>query len=347
MNLYLKIFIIILFLILLIYLIKKICFSTVNSLNNNYNIKPVSINTNYLTMTEQDFNKLDINKRWYFRSVCLNLFHKIKHNYHYRDFKIPPKSNPNKLIFVNLASYRDPECYKTIQSLIMNSYNWKNLRIVVCEQNSEEDIPYNYLLDPIYNNIINVIKLSYKEARGPTYARYLIQQQYNKEEYYLQIDSHTRFEKFWDLKLINSPEDIFKLDYDRISNLDGWGKQSVSNLKYSIEKAREVTLDRFIFSIGIRHIGIENAKLIADHCNTIDNFLIIINKNNINELLNIDGIGETQIQSITKFAKHRENTAATATKKTLAPYDTRFKPSEICPICIKRLVSSTANLTIR
>ncbi len=114
-------------------------------------------------------------------------------------------------------------------------------------------------------------------------------------------------EKFWDLKLINSPEDIFKLDYDRISNLDGWGKQSVSNLKYSIEKAREVTLDRFIFSIGIRHIGIENAKLIADHCNTIDNFLIIINKNNINELLNIDGIGETQIQSITKFAKHREN----------------------------------------
>ena len=155
-------------------------------------------------MTEQDFNKLDINKRWYFRSVCLNLFHKIKHNYHYRDFKIPPKSNPNKLIFVNLASYRDPECYKTIQSLIMNSYNWKNLRIVVCEQNSEEDIPYNYLLDPIYNNIINVIKLSYKEARGPTYARYLIQQQYNKEEYYLQIDSHTRFEKFWDLKLINT-----------------------------------------------------------------------------------------------------------------------------------------------
>ena len=47
------------------------------------------------------------------------------------------------------------------------------------------------------------------------------------------------------------------------------------------------------------------------------------------------------------IAKQRENTAATATKKTLAPYDTRFKPSEICFICINRLVSSTANLTIR
>jgi len=114
-------------------------------------------------------------------------------------------------------------------------------------------------------------------------------------------------EKFWDLKLINSPEDIFKLDYDKISKLDGWGKQSVLNLKYSIEKAREVVLDRFIFSIGIRHIGIENAKLIADHSKTIENFLDIINKKNINQFLNIDGIGETQIQSIEKFFKNRAN----------------------------------------
>ena len=114
-------------------------------------------------------------------------------------------------------------------------------------------------------------------------------------------------EKFWDLKLINSPEDIFKLDYDKISNLDGWGKLSASNLKYSIEKAKDVTLDRFIFSIGIRHIGVENAKLIADHLKTIQNFLDMIDKKNINELLNIDGIGETQIQSIEKFVKNLEN----------------------------------------
>ena len=114
-------------------------------------------------------------------------------------------------------------------------------------------------------------------------------------------------EKFWDLKLINSPLDIFKLDYDKISNLDGWGELSVSNLKYSIEKAKEVTLERFIFSVGIRHIGIENAKLIAEHTKTIQNFLEMINKKNINELLNIDGIGETQIQSIEKFINNSEN----------------------------------------
>ena len=114
-------------------------------------------------------------------------------------------------------------------------------------------------------------------------------------------------EKFWDLKLINSPVDIFKLDYDKISNLDGWGKLSVSNLKYSIDKAKEVSLDRFIFSIGIRHIGIENAKLIADHTKNVQKFLEIIISKNINELLNIDGIGETQIRSIEKFIKNSEN----------------------------------------
>jgi DNA ligase (NAD+) len=47
--------------------------------------------------------------------------------------------------------------------------------------------------------------------------------------------------------------------------------------------------------------------LIADHSKTIENFLDIINKKNINQLLNIDGIGETQIQSIEKFIKNRAN----------------------------------------
>ncbi len=114
-------------------------------------------------------------------------------------------------------------------------------------------------------------------------------------------------ERFWYLKLINYPQDIFNLDYDKISKLDGWGKQSVSNLKYSIDQSKKVTLDRFIFSIGIRHIGNENAKLIADYCNNIENFLKIVNQNKFDQFLNIDGIGETQLNSLKKFFKKLEN----------------------------------------
>ena len=51
------------------------------------------------------------------------------------------------------------------------------------------------------------------------------------------------------------------------------GIQSVSNLKYSIENSRKVNLEKFIFSLGIRHIGMENAKIIADYTKNIQNFL--------------------------------------------------------------------------
>tara|TARA_B100000686_G_scaffold138674_1_gene146124 strand:- start:9701 stop:11713 length:2013 start_codon:yes stop_codon:yes gene_type:complete len=114
-------------------------------------------------------------------------------------------------------------------------------------------------------------------------------------------------EKFWELKMIRLPHHIYNLDYNKISNLDGWGKLSVSNLKYSIDQSKKVSLDKFIYSIGIRHIGIENAKLISEHTISIKNFLNIIEKKNFNEFLNIDGIGETQIKSFDKFFKNKIN----------------------------------------
>ncbi len=114
-------------------------------------------------------------------------------------------------------------------------------------------------------------------------------------------------EKFWDLKFIKLPQDIYNLDYQKISSLDGWGSQSASNLKFSIENSKKVTLDKFIFSLGIRHIGIENAKLIADFTKNIKSFLNFLKKNKIKELINIDGIGETQIKSLEKFCQNKTN----------------------------------------
>ena len=72
-------------------------------------------------------------------------------------------------------------------------------------------------------------------------------------------------EQFWVLKFIKYPFDIFSLDYKKISNLDGWGDLSVKNLRNSIEKAKFIKLEKFVFSLGIRHIGQENAKLIAEN----------------------------------------------------------------------------------
>ena len=114
-------------------------------------------------------------------------------------------------------------------------------------------------------------------------------------------------EKFWDLNFIKKPQDIFSLDYNKIVNLEGWGKQSVNNLKNSIEKSKKISLQRFIYSIGIRHIGIESAKLISDNIKNISNFIELIKLKQFDKFLNIDGIGETQINSLKNFFSNKLN----------------------------------------
>ena len=114
-------------------------------------------------------------------------------------------------------------------------------------------------------------------------------------------------ENFWNLKLIRLPQDIFNLDYDKIEKLEGWGKLSVANLKFSIEQKIKISLDRFIYSLGIRHIGQENAKIIAKNLKTAINFFKLSNDKYIESLLNIDGIGSTQIQSIKNFFLNKTN----------------------------------------
>ena len=114
-------------------------------------------------------------------------------------------------------------------------------------------------------------------------------------------------EDFWNKKIIKYPQDIFNLNFNLIKNLEGWGNLSVSNLKYSIDSKRIIDLDRFIFSLGIRHIGLENSKLIANYLKHSQKFLDLSKKNKINELLNLDGIGETQTNSLELFFKNATN----------------------------------------
>ena len=108
-------------------------------------------------------------------------------------------------------------------------------------------------------------------------------------------------ESFWKLKFIKYPQDIFKLNYDKIEKLEGWGKLSVENLKYSINQKKNISLERFIYSLGIRHIGLENAKLLSKHFVSFFKFKNLSKTNKYEDLLNIDGIGDTQIKSIKSF----------------------------------------------
>ena len=118
-------------------------------------------------------------------------------------------------------------------------------------------------------------------------------------------------EDFWSLNFIRLPQDIFTLDYKKIEKLEGWGELSVSNLKTAIEKSKDISLAKFIYSLGIRHIGQENAKNLSRYFVSIKNFLKLCNPdllmNEINSLDEIDGIGETQIESLIHFFKDKKN----------------------------------------
>jgi DNA ligase (NAD+) len=118
-------------------------------------------------------------------------------------------------------------------------------------------------------------------------------------------------EDFWLLNFIRLPQDIFDLDYKKIEKLEGWGELSVKNLKTAIDKSKNISLIKFIYSLGIRHIGLENAKNLSRYFISIKNFLKLCNPdllmNEINNLKEIDGIGETQVESLINFLKDKKN----------------------------------------
>ena len=114
-------------------------------------------------------------------------------------------------------------------------------------------------------------------------------------------------ENFWKLNFIKYPQDIFKLDYKKIEKLEGWGGISVKNLRYSINEKKNISLERFIFALGIRHIGLENAKLLSKYFGTFSKFKELSKNNRYDDLKNIDGIGETQVNSIKNFFSNKIN----------------------------------------
>jgi DNA ligase (NAD+) len=118
-------------------------------------------------------------------------------------------------------------------------------------------------------------------------------------------------EQFWDLNLIREPADIFALDFFKIQKLEGWGPLSINNLKKAIIKSHIITLDKFIYSIGIRHIGQENAKILAGFFGSVKDFtkLFDLKRRNhiLSNLIDLDGIGGTQTDSINSFFSNKTN----------------------------------------
>lgn len=122
-----------------------------------------------------------------------------------------------------------------------------------------------------------------------------------------------------DKELISNPLDIFFLkerneaSLTKLENMDGWGKKSVENLFNNIERSKNVRLPRFIYSLGIRHIGEQNAKLLAREFGSYSSFitqmeLLKEDDSDIYQKLNdLDGVGDKMLVDIINFFDIPEN----------------------------------------
>lgn len=105
-------------------------------------------------------------------------------------------------IFVSIASYRDADCLNTLRSLFSQAARPGRVFVGVCEQNGPAAAEVCLPVEFEWHDQVRRVSVPSREAKGPTYARYLCSTLYRGETYFLQLDSHMRFEKGWDDRAI-------------------------------------------------------------------------------------------------------------------------------------------------
>ena len=110
-------------------------------------------------------------------------------------------------------------------------------------------------------------------------------------------------EQLVDKKLLLSYADIFKLDEAVLRDLERMGAKSAANLKNAIEKSKSISFGRFLFALGIRHVGEHVATLLADHFAGLGALMDCSRE----ELEAVDGIGPTVAESIVRFFEQKHN----------------------------------------
>jgi DNA ligase (NAD+) len=104
--------------------------------------------------------------------------------------------------------------------------------------------------------------------------------------------------------LISVAADLFELTFEDVVGLDRFAPISAKNLITSIENARKITLDRFIYALGIRHVGEESATRIARRFGSLTKFLAATPE----ELAEIEGVGDVVAKSIVDYLADESHT---------------------------------------
>ena len=120
----------------------------------------------------------------------------------------------DETIFVQIASYRDPQLLPTLRDLFDKATNPDNLRVCVAWQHDPND-EWDSLGEYQNDSRVKVLDFNYKDAEGVCWARNQVQQHYSGEKYTFQLDSHHRFEQGWDTMLIDMIKQLQSKGYPK------------------------------------------------------------------------------------------------------------------------------------
>ncbi|HMG69094.1 MAG TPA: helix-hairpin-helix domain-containing protein, partial [Chitinophagaceae bacterium] len=109
--------------------------------------------------------------------------------------------------------------------------------------------------------------------------------------------------KFYELDLLEDIPGIYKLDFEKISKIEGFGKKSIDNLQSAIANSKTQPLHRLIYALGIRFVGETTAKILAHQVN----HLLDLKNYSIDDLQNLEDVGPKVAGSIHQFFQNKEN----------------------------------------
>lgn len=112
-------------------------------------------------------------------------------------------------------------------------------------------------------------------------------------------------EDFYNLGFLKQIDDFYRLDQykEELMSLEGFGEKSINNLLNSVENSKNNSLEKLLFALGIRYVGVKTGKILASNFKTIDNLMIATYE----DLINIRDIGETIAKSVYDYFRKEEN----------------------------------------
>ena len=112
--------------------------------------------------------------------------------------------------------------------------------------------------------------------------------------------------RFKDEGLITDAADIFTLEKEDIIPLERFGEKSAENIIKEIKNKKHIPLSRFLWALGILHVGEETARDLALHFGTLEKLILAVNHNDV-EIDNIENIGPAVLKSVNIFFKDKNN----------------------------------------